>query len=97
MAQYKILKINKMTSGSRRGLIDMDIQLDYRSAKDIILLEGLSAKMSDMPGPVLSAGIITESGKFRYVRDQYIADFYEGLSNALATDLCSQSIVLNET
>ena len=29
MAKFNILSINKMTSGDRRGLIDMTISLDY--------------------------------------------------------------------
>lgn len=86
-----------MSCGSKRGLIDMDISLDYLAAKDIVLLQG-DVLSNDM---LSSVGIATEHGEYSFLRDQYIKDYFKKNSsyraNPLALETNASSLVLNET
>ena len=86
-----------MSSGDRRGLIDMDIQLNYIAANDLILLRGLSDYFEISGDSLSAAGIMTESGDFKFIRDQYIENYYNGSANPLAYEQSAEAIVLNET
>ena len=97
MALYKVLRLNKMSSGSRRGLIDMDIQLNYIAANDLILLRGLSDYFEFNQEQLSALGIMTESGDFNFIRDKYIENYYNHSVNPLAYEQSADAIVLNET
>lgn len=95
MAKYNILRLNKMSSGMKRGLIDMNLKLDYTIAKDLLLLDrtvNLNGKEHE------DAGICTETGDYEYVKSDYISDFKPaGAKQPLAHAEDATSLVLNET
>ena len=100
MAQYKILRLNKMTSGTVRGLIDMDIQLCNTASISVDLLKGVNLDES----PQLSddeSGVMTETGKVSYDITKYICDYYseneqQPAKNPLAQELNDYAVMLNE-
>jgi hypothetical protein len=95
MAQYKIIRLNKMTSGTHRGLIDMDIQLCSHAEVDLTFLKG--SGLEGISGLSLDeAGIMTETGQLDYDITDYICDFMDGEKNPLAEENDMNYIVLNE-
>ena len=74
MAIFKILRLNKMTCGNRRGLIDMDVQM-YGIYQDLYLLPGTEIN-NKLPKGEKDAGIITESNSsYEYSRENAIYDY----------------------
>ena len=74
MAVFKIVRLNKMTCGNRRGLIDMDIQVQSIKS-DIYLLPGTG--LSGTSSALSDAGIITESNNdYEYLRNASLYDYY---------------------
>lgn len=73
MAIFKILRLNKMTCGNRRGLIDMDVQM-HGIYEDLYLLPG--TELSILPVGEKDAGIITESNTdYKYVGNNALYDY----------------------
>lgn len=95
MAQYKILRVNKLTCGSRRGLVDMDIQI-----------QGISPEVYLLPATNINkdgeqdAGIATESNvNYEYARTQAIYDYYDNGKSKIAQEGASEEdlcIMLDE-
>ena len=76
----------------------MDIQLDYKAAKDLILLKALSNHFVYEGEQLSAAGVMTESGEFKYIEDQYIKNYYlQNRESPLAYESQNESLVLNET
>ena len=75
MAKYKIIRINRMTCGNRRGLIDMDISLESLSRRDLYLLPGTN--LSTLPEYLghQDAGIMTECPEHMYVGNDAIYNY----------------------
>lgn len=96
MAKYKILRLNKMTSGTHRGLIDMDIQLCSMARVDVTLLKGTG--LEDVPSiAVEEAGIMTETGKLSHDISDCICDCYESQKTPIAQETDYEALMLNET
>lgn len=93
MAQYKIISINKMSAGSRRGLLDMTIALDYTVNQSIYLLG--ASTLSGSSSTEIS-GITTESSKYEYAKTDVIEDYYNGARSPLSKEDSKWSLILNE-
>ncbi len=76
MAIFKIVRLNKMTCGNRRGLIDMDISMQA-VAPDVFLLAGTNLSvLPRYPRKEVDAGIITESNNdYDYERTNTIYNY----------------------
>lgn len=98
MAVFKILRLNKMTCGNRRGLIDMDIQINAL-APEVYLLPGTDISgLSGYPAEQTDAGIITESNTdYKYSRTNAIYDYPSSNNAKKAMQMENTSeFVLNE-
>lgn len=99
MAKYNILNINKMTSGDKRGLLDMTIALDYKVLQKLLLLDKISlSSIEDDVIEVEDEAIATETGDYEYARTEFISDFKpENTKNPLAKEENLQQLILDET
>lgn len=74
MAVYNILRLNKMTCGTRRGLVDMYVSVND-VLPNVILLPGTHLS-GDMDPLTSNAGIITESNTtYSYRLSNIINDY----------------------
>ena len=85
-----------MSCGDRRGLIDMDIQLDYSLLNDVLLLQGTHVSV-DQAQLDADVGIITETGDITYTRNESIYNYpRQDQKNPLALEESSEYLVLDE-
>ena len=63
MARYKIASLNYITSGSKRTLVNMDVQMLYQNIKHIYILSHEKDQLSN---------IVTEQFDFKYLPTEYI-------------------------
>ena len=97
MARYNILRLNKISSGARRGLVDMVIQLDYNIMKDLLLLDATSADWANSLS-IEDTAIRTETGDYEYCRDFFMSNYNSPAhKNPLATEETPANLILNET
>ena len=100
MAKYNILSINKMSSGDKRGLLDMTIAFDYKLLQKLLLLDKISLS-SNEDGEVVEIedeAIATETGDYDYARTEFISDFKPiGHKNPLAKEENHNQLILDET
>ena len=97
MARYNILRLNKISSGERRGLIDMVIQLDYNVLKDVLLLDATSADWENHLS-IEDTAIRTETGDYAYHRDFFVSDYKPAShKNPLALEDSPSNLILDET
>ena len=95
MAEYRIVSVNKMSSGARRGVIDMTIALGYAVNDKVFLLDGISVDVND---PETEDTAIEIESAYKHSLSEYLGSYKSSnLSNALATEKSLSSIVLNET
>lgn len=84
-----------MTSGERRGLVDMTISLDYDIARTLLL--DTTRMSEDKTMLIEDTGLSTESGSIQYARTEYVSDYKpNNKKNPLAEEDLSVSLVLNE-
>ena len=97
MALLKIQKLNKMTCGNRRGLIDMTVQI-RDIIPDIYLLPGTEVSLlSSCPSSQRNAGIATESNvDYEYARTDAIYDYYRAGQKHQLVQETNNKLVLNE-
>ena len=70
MARYTIKHINKISSGPKRGLIDMVVGLDYLAQAPIVFLDATNQNGDEV------SGVVTESNRdYSYVDTEYISDY----------------------
>ena len=79
MAKYTIININKLTCGTRRGLIDVDVRIDDLMP-DVYLLPATNQQYTPLSSkfdpPYNNGGIATESNtNYEYVRNIKIYDY----------------------
>lgn len=97
MAVFKIVRLNKMTCGNRRGLIDMDIHISPL-VFDVCLLPGTNvSSLPGYPAYQTDAGIITESNTdYEYARTDAIYDYPSKNSKKAMQMDNTDNLVLNE-
>lgn len=94
MAIFKILRLNKMTCGNRRGLIDMNVQM-YGAYDDLYLLPG--THVNEPPNE--DVGIITESNtNYKYAGTDALYDYPKNDNKKCAMNIETSvsDLVLNE-
>ena len=63
MARYKIASLNYITSGSKRTLVNVDVQMLYQNIKNIYILSHEKDELSN---------ITTEQFDFNYLPTEYL-------------------------
>lgn len=95
MAKYNILQINHISSGTKRGLIDMTIQFDQKLMQDLILLDRTINRNNE---EVEDAGICTETGDYEYAKTEYISKYLPASQKTpLSKSESGYHLILNET
>lgn len=108
MAQYDIVSLNYITSGPRRGFLDLTLRSSDKTGMHLTLLDKtFEAELDDgtLSGvehtPVNGEdgiGIVTESGEHDFLRTDYIEDYpLRNIISALGLSSTRGVILLNET
>lgn len=100
MARFKIIRLNKMTCGTRRGLVDMVVEVQDIKP-DAFLLPGTnlcSQPNDDFPEPYYAGGIATETNTdYEYVKTDAICDYKTNNNkHQLAQEINSSYLIANE-